>query len=497
MKRILFTSILILSFNQLLFSQEMVLNIGRVILYSDNNAFFNRIKITSEYFMIEIKLKYGQSYPVSFDEFLVDTKNYLPAKVEGYNLGNKTGTDFWVYVPRKYKTLYINGINAFGNNTTLDLSPYDEYVKARTGIKGISDNEKPKISLDVPIVKNGFSRTDEQTVTIEGKVSDNLGILSFKINNELVKINDEVNFKQRIKLKLGKNPIVLQATDINDNVTTYDFVIVRDDIITSEQFSDVDFPKELSGNNENGVAVVFGIEEYQYAPKVTYAYSDADIFREYLVKSFGFKRENIYFRTNERATKGEFDKVFSQNGWLAKQATAKSDVVIFYAGHGAPEIKSESAYLIPYDIDPNYSSTGYALQELYDNLGKIQAKSITVFLDACFSGGTRNNQSLFSESRPVHLKVKGSIVSDNTVVFSASANNEISSGYSQKLHGLFTYFVLKGFNGDADGNKDEKITVEELQNYLSENVSTQAKKMGREQNPQLLGKERNRVLLKY
>ncbi|MBS4029015.1 MAG: caspase family protein, partial [Ignavibacteriales bacterium] len=359
------------------------------------------------------------------------------------------------------------------------------------------DTEKPSLTIISPLINKGIIRTEESFITISGNATDKEGIAFVTINDKNAQLKSNGDFLSRIKLKIGKNTITVKAVDINDNETTKEFVVIREEFTQESEFSDVDFAPERKNKNENGIAVVFGIEEYQYAPKVTYAYSDADIFREYLVKSFGFKRENIYFRTSERATKGEFDKVFSLNGWLAKQATSKSDVVIFYAGHGAPEIKSESAYLIPYDIDPNYSSTGYALQELYDNLGKIQAKSITVFLDACFSGGTRDNQSLLSEARPVHLKIKGSIVPDNTIVFSASANNEISSGYSQKLHGLFSYFVLKGFNGYADVNKDEKITVEELQNYLSENVSTQAKKMGREQNPQLLGKERNRVLLKY
>ena len=78
----------------------------------------------------------------------------------------------------------------------------------------------------------------------------------------------------------------------------------------------MDFPTPTSNQNSNAIAVVFGIEDYRNAPTVSYAVNDADIFREYLIKRFGFRRENIHLRLDEQSTKGQFDKVFSQNGWI-------------------------------------------------------------------------------------------------------------------------------------------------------------------------------------
>ncbi len=194
----------------------------------------------------------------------------------------------------------------------------------------------------------------------------------------------------------------------------------------------------------------------------------------------------------------EFSKVFSKDGWLDKRIKdGKSNVFIYYAGHGAPDIKANKAYLIPYDGDPNYASqTGYGMDKLYSNLGKMNAKSVTVFLDACFSGANRNNEMLLADARPVFLEVDAS-AAGNVTVFSAAGGKEISSAWPEKKHGLFSYFLMKGMRGDADANKDNQITVGELGDYVKENVSDMAGMLDREQTPELQTMDRGKVLIKY
>jgi len=359
------------------------------------------------------------------------------------------------------------------------------------------DRLSPAIIVLEPNITEEMIRTDEFSTIIKGRTSDNEGVFQVYVNDDVAALTSDGQFQKRIKLKIGKNPIKIKAVDINGNETTKEFLIIRDVIFEEDEFSDVDFALETSNNKSNAIAVVFGIEEYQYAPNVAYAYNDAEIIREYLISTFGLKRDNIYFRYNERATKGEFDKVFSENGWIAKNADENSEIYIFYAGHGVASTDDKSAFLIPNDIDPNYASTGYSLNELYQNLSKIVSKSTTIILDACFSGVSRENEMLLADSRPVSIEFKQGSIPKNLNVFNASSGNEISSGYSQKLHGLFTYFFLKGLNKNADENNDGKITLGEMEDYLKENVSSQARKMGREQNPQLHTNKRDQILLEY
>ena len=417
----------------------------------------------------------------------------------------KTG-DTFSYIADQYPDVTIgklhqwNGIQ-YGDYITPGQKLVIYYrqgtIDATRQTKETIDTTSPTIELLNPSLIQNIFRTEEASVIIRGKTSDSEGIAFVEIDGKNANLKADGTFMTRTRLKFGKNTIQIRSTDINDNIKSKEFFVIRDEFIDTDEFSDVDFPPETGNINSNGIAVVFGVEEYEYAPAVPYALNDADIFREYLVTTFGLRRENIYFKTNDRATKGEFEKAFSENGWLANRSNDLTDVFVYYAGHGAPDMKSKDTYLIPHDIDPNYASTGYSLDEFYTNMSKMNSRSITVILDACFSGGTRDNKSLFADSRPVFISIKAGIIPANVTVFSAALGNEISSGYKQKNHGIFTYFYLKGLNGEADLDKDKKITVTEMQNYLSENVSAQAQKMGREQHPQLLGAQAKRVMLEY
>jgi hypothetical protein len=60
----------------------------------------------------------------------------------------------------------------------------------------------------------------------------------------------------------------------------------------------------------------------------------------------------------------------------------------------------------------------------------------------------------------------------------------------------FTYYLLKGMRGEADSDKDGTITLAEMEAYVKEQVSTQSRRMGREQEPMLTG-QKERPLVRY
>ena len=262
----------------------------------------------------------------------------------------------------------------------------------------------------------------------------------------------------------------------------------------------VDVEKKIpkGEKNPNAYAVVFGIEQYKNVSSVTYARRDAYWMREYFAKTLGVPEENIYYKTDVDAGKAEFDKVFSQGGWLDKRiGDGRSDLYIYYAGHGAPDFNSRTAFLIPYDGDPNYASqTGYAVDKMTANLSQLEARSVTVFLDACFSGANRENEILLAGARPVFLDVNTAVAA-NVTLFSAASGNQISSSWSEKQHGIFSYWLMKGMQGSADANRDKIITVEELGGFIRNNVSKTAGKLDREQTPELQTMDREKILVKF
>ena len=250
--------------------------------------------------------------------------------------------------------------------------------------------------------------------------------------------------------------------------------------------------------NPNAYAVVFGIEQYKNVSTVTFAKRDAHWVREYFERTLGIPEENIYFLTDNDVSKAEFDKVFSLGGWLDKRIRdGMSDIYVYYAGHGAPDMKNRTAYLIPYDGDPNYASqTGYEVDAMTGNLSQLGARSVTVFLDACFSGANRESEILLAGARPIFMEVNPAMA-ENVTLFSAASGTEISSAWPEKQHGLFTYWMLKGLQGKADANSDQSLTVQELGDYIQENVSITAGKLDREQTPGVQTRDFMKVVVKY
>ena len=250
--------------------------------------------------------------------------------------------------------------------------------------------------------------------------------------------------------------------------------------------------------NSNSLAVIFGIEEYKNVSDANFARRDANFIKEYFQEVLQIPSNRIYYKTNDDVGKAEFDKVFSNDGWLDKRTKKdKTDIYVYFAGHGAPDIKRNKAYLIPYDGDPNYASqTGYAVDVLYSELSKMNAKSVTVFLDACFSGANRNNEMLLADARPVYIEIDESYTG-NVTVFSAAGGREISSSWPEKKHGLFSYYLMKGMGGDADMDNDKNITYGELGDFIKENVSITAGMLDREQTPSLTTQNRNKILISF
>jgi hypothetical protein len=276
-----------------------------------------------------------------------------------------------------------------------------------------------------------------------------------------------------------------------------------------KNYGDLDFENDLSvdieqnipkskKSNKNTLAIIFGIENYRNVSNVNFAFRDATIMKEYFSNTIGIPKEQIYFRANDEVTLGEFRKIFSDKGWLDKRVIEnKTNIYFYYAGHGAPAIKEEKAFLIPFDGDPNYPvQTGYSLETVFENLSKLNANSVTVFLDACFTGANRENEMLLAGARPVSIQLKNNYV-NNVTVFSATSNNEISSSYPKNKHGLFSYFLMKGMQGEADTNKDNKLTINELFEYTKKNVSRIAGTLDREQTPQLECIEPEKIIINY
>ncbi|MFH0734581.1 MAG: caspase family protein [bacterium] len=252
----------------------------------------------------------------------------------------------------------------------------------------------------------------------------------------------------------------------------------------------------------NAVAVIIGNKDYVSAPKVDYAINDAKVIKEYVIKSLGYKPENIIYV--EDAKQSDLYTIFGKEGFYKGKLYSfvqkgLSEIFIYYSGHGAPDIEQKSGYLVPVDCDPNtVVLNGYALNTLYTNLDKIalekQLPHVTIVLESCFSGNSQAG-SLLKNISPIYISVeKQGLTYEQSTIFTSSQSDQISTWYPEKQHGMFTYFFVKGLQGNADVNGDGKITAKELYDYTNDDVSgipywVSRINLGRTQNPMLIGKD--------
>lgn len=246
----------------------------------------------------------------------------------------------------------------------------------------------------------------------------------------------------------------------------------------SSQNKVIDIESNIAENksiNPNAIAFVIAISDYQNKtiPKVKYAKRDASLMREYLIKRMGFSPNNIFPRSmDDLPTAGYLKTFLKDNLKRILRPDGQSELFVYYTGHGAPSMVNQgSAYLVPFDADPNYLTdlNGYSLEEFFSDIANLPAKRKIVVVDACFSGQSGDGNSIITNASPLLIKPKIDLFSDqNTAIFLSSKSQQVSNWYPQKNHSLFTYYFLKGLQGYGDLNSDGKITLGEMETFIND-----------------------------
>ncbi|MFI5346633.1 MAG: caspase domain-containing protein [Elusimicrobiota bacterium] len=258
--------------------------------------------------------------------------------------------------------------------------------------------------------------------------------------------------------------------------------------------SDVDAPSGRMPERPSDYAVVVGIEKYSDLPDARFAERDADAVKNNLI-ALGFPSRNVVLLGGEKAGYKSIEKFVET--WLPRNVDETSRVFFYFSGHGAPDVKTGQAYLVPWDGDAGFlENTGYPLKRLYEKLGALKSRQVLVALDACFSGAG-GRSVLAKGARPLMTKTdSGSAPPANVAVFAAASGEQITSTLDEKGHGTFTYYFLKGLGGDAK-DASGAVTLGGLQDYVKPRVADAARRQNREQVPVLLGSRDGDPLARY
>ena len=441
--------------------------------------------------------------------------------------------ELWTYAFQKAR-LTMNGVEI--SDSGVDAKPYNgnpdnklqnmDVVRATVMIQNVGDGEanniKYKVTSKDPNIRlltmSGYAQ--EISGSVDNMLVGQTREISFRLSPNAhyvhkgnyvpvyLTVSEDKGFGNMVSRQIPipfdaaavKPQIVKVEADKDKLIASHGTKVFSDDIrVTSDaKFKDIMVAPHGQSIYQDAVAVVIGSEKYKdktIAP-APYAARDAEVMNEYFKKSLGIR--NIRSYVNEEATMMTLNSLFdSEIGSLASSVIpGKTDLFVYYSGHGVPlpgKDGQTEVFLIPYDVPKEgIARYGYSLKKLYADLEGLNAKSVTVILDACFSGGSRLSEVYESKSI---TNQKFTLVDWDEAeepwrnnpdfrIFTSSKRNQTSQANDRTRSGRFTYYLAVGLQGDADKDGNGKITMTELKDFVTENVNkeTQGK-----QTPQFYG----------
>ncbi len=232
-------------------------------------------------------------------------------------------------------------------------------------------------------------------------------------------------------------------------------------------------------------ALLVGISEYarlRREEQLQFAAADAQSMASFFRSPRGgaVPPEDTHLLTDRNATSAALRNAIG--GTIREQATKQDTVFIFIAAHGI--FDQRGAYIVTYDTDPeDLAATAVPMAELqrlieeeFSHVGRV-----FLFVDICRAGTIGS-----IAGNKIHSAVEALLRLQATDLFVLLSSGPRQYSFESERfgggHGAFSYFLLRGLNGDADADKDGRVRVGELAEYVRSSVrqATRGKQTPRE-----------------
>jgi WD40 repeat protein len=330
--------------------------------------------------------------------------------------------------------------------------------------------------------------------TVNGSPASSNASNAFQSSQKKIQVTIEVkdNLSEVREVKLYQNDkLVQQIAAQQDSKFSFDVVLNssfgEDNFfyatassksgIEAEKVKFIVSYKGATNEKPNLYLIVIGINKYKN-PKYNLNYAQADAEKtEELIRQSGsllFAEVISYSILNEKAIKANISSAFDD----VKKRSHEQDVLfVYYAGHGVMSegsVKASEFFLIPFDVTQLYgrddmlAEKGISAEEIKKYAQSINAQKQIFVLDACQSGGALESASTRGavEEKAIAQMAR----STGTFWITASGSEQFSTEFEKLGHGVFTYAMLEGVKGEADANKDRKLTIRELSTYIENRV---------------------------
>ena len=436
-------------------------NDGKYVACGFDNGICKLIQAENNYAKFHLAGNQKRIYSLSFseDDRFITSSSYSPiiniwsleqmALKREIQIKKAKGTITCVRFDPGGKLIYGTD---FLSKKLLQFNVSDLGIVPKSFLRNDLDKNPPQITLTAPLLTNNQSVIYNEYLVLKGAAIDETGVYVLKINGNATKINELGEFLINLKVGMGENSFLIEATDVNDLTTIKKFKVIRKS--QEDEVLDIDYTSK-------NYLLAIGIDNYSDWPPLKNAVNDALSFQEVLRKKYNYQEDNITIITNEKATKQNIIEAFKA---IIEKVGPNDKLIIYFSGHGFYDNVLNEGYWITQDAKKGTEADYLPNSFLIKMFKQINAKHIFLIADACFSG------SLFIDTQRGNLENAAQSKSRWGLT---SRRLEFVDDGKQGEHSPFAKYILEYLNE----NLKNKSSVTDLISYVKEKVTTETKQV--------------------
>jgi len=376
----------------------------------------------------------GKVYKYKFDNSGVLYSTLSQDHIVSYNSLDKSGDQFIAggnVLPEKENTLYVQ------KRELIFIENVPPSADEIAEIPANTNNAQPKIEILEPSNEHGIARLKNKTNTkIRLKVNSDIKVVQVLANEtKMYKVSNSI-FETEVSLKEGYNDFEIQVLDINGN-TDVKYLSIENAMGIEEDMS-----------IEKGInyALIITVNDYEDPEIIDLdnPRTDGNSLAKTLESLYTFDQENVIFLENP--TRGKIIASFDQ---LVNQVKEEDNILIFYAGHGYWNEKTNIGYWLPSDATKSNTANWLSNSTIKDYISAIPSKHTLLIADACFSGGIFKTRKAFRDN-----------LASVDKLYELPSRKAMTSGTLTEVpdKSVFVQYLIKRL----EGNTNKYISSEEL-----------------------------------
>ena len=408
-------------------------------------------------------------------------ENSLNQKIESYQAQSAELT-LWLTSGKKIDRAQIDARKLALQQQAREIASLKEKLDQQAPVQ-LALGDGPNIELLEPAVTvtRGIPSIQfalgEASKNLVGRITTKAGLSKVLLNDKPLKVDADGQFQTEVELKNSETLVHIIATDKRNKTSDLSVRLLaaagsEQPSYTSNNMPDV----RRMGNIQFGkfYALIIGNNDYAAYPDLKTPAADAKSLEVLLRERYGFKTK-LLLNANRHAMMSALNE-------LNQKLTAQDNLLIYYAGHGEIDQKSQSAYWLPVDAETGNTANWISSNSITEYLSIMPARHIMVVADSCYSGALTGSavaklpEGMDAAKRERWLKVMNTRKA-RTVLTSGGVKPVMDRGGGE--HSVFANAFLKVLRSNKRVIEDYDIFRD-----VVNQVRASASRAGFEQTPQ-------------